>query len=160
MTIKEDGKATTIREAAEIAGYSTTDTQLTRLRTNPHLQQWMREMMEDAGVSEGDVLKKFVELMEAKKVTRTTYKGDVDEHIDEDGPLQLAAARTLAELMGLFQKKNAGEDETAKKVTNILILSDKLDGLSDEELEARMARIALGLPEPEVEQVVRIKPVV
>lgn len=148
MSIGTNGKQLTIREAAEVAGYSTTDAQLRRLATNPHMQKWMREIMAEADVTEAQVVEVFKQGMEAMKVTRTTYKGDVVETFEDvDWATRLASARTLAELMGLFQKKNAGEQDGPGSVTNILVLSDKMDGLTDEQLESAMARQLLGLPQ-------------
>lgn len=150
MTFK-DGKQMTVRQAAEAAGYSTTDTQLRRLTGNPHMQQWMREMMDEAGVSEADVIRVYVEALTATKITRSTYKGDtIEEYEDIDHATRIAAARALADLMGLQQKKNAGEDDTKHPgVLNIVVISERMDSWTDEQLEEALAREQLGLPDPE-----------
>ena len=88
------------RDAAVAAGYEGTRGQLSRLRNDGNLRAYMSECMAGAGLTPERFAEVLSEGLNARRIVRTQYKGEVvEEFLDRD----LVTARSYLKMtMGLL----------------------------------------------------------
>lgn len=140
------------REAGTLSGYCDNSGNWSRLENCKNIQEYMRGLADQAGLTPGYIIQRLVEGMEATATREFCTKGGelVTGAEMEDLPTRLEYIKTSSNLLGLMGKNT---DELPQQTTNILVLAQSYKSLTVEELAESMQKIRLGIyeeakPEP------------